>query len=371
MRMLAPRLAHPFMRILQVTPRVAPFVGGVETHVREVSRRLQAAGADVSILTLNVGGELPTEDALDGVPVRRVHAHLEVGDLFASPELYRRVRSGGYDVVHVQSYHTLVAPTAMAAAARAGVPFVITFHGGGHTSALRNRIRGAQITMLGPLARRAAALVAIADFEIEHYGRRMRIPESRWVKIPNGADLPPPSADRAPEPGTLVVSPARLEKYKGHQRVLRALPHVVRAIPDVHLWIAGKGPYENDLHELAGELGIADRVEISVVDRQTLADRMSDAAVATLVSDFESHPLAALEAMSLGVPVVVAHNSGMAELADRGLARSVATDAPPEALAAAILEQIRAPIAATVDIPSWDDCATRLLELYARISARA
>jgi glycosyltransferase involved in cell wall biosynthesis len=359
------------MRILQVTPRVAPFVGGVETHVREVSRRMKAAGADVSILTLNIGGDMPREDTLDGVPVRRVRAQVEAGDLFASPELYRRVREGDFDVVHVQSYHTLVAPTAMAAATRADVPFVITFHGGGHTSALRNRIRGAQITMLGPLVRRAAALVAIADFEIEHYGRRLRIPRDRWVKIPNGADLPTPSLGRAPEPGTLIVSPARLERYKGHQRVLRALPHIAREVPDVRLWIAGRGPYEDDLRALATELSIADRVEISVVDRQVLADRMSSAAVATLVSDFESHPLAALEAMSLGVPVVVAHNSGMAELADRGLARSVPTDAAPEALAAAIVEQIRAPIAATVDIPSWRDCTARLLELYERVSARA
>ena len=359
------------MRILQVTPRVAPFVGGVETHVREVSRRLQAAGADVSILTLNVGGDLAPQDTLDGVPVRRVRAHLEAGDLFASPELYRCVRTGGFDVVHVQSYHTLVAPTAMAAAARAHLPFVITFHGGGHTSALRNRIRGAQITMLGPLARRAAALVAIADFEIEHYGRRMRVPEGRWVKIPNGADLPAPSADRQPEPGTLIVSPARLEQYKGHQRVLHALPHVIREVPDARLWIAGKGPYEEQLRALATELGIADRVEISVVDRQMLADRMSSAAVATLVSDFESHPLAALEAMSLGVPVVVAHNSGMAELADRGLARSVATTAAPEALATAIVEQIRVPITAAVDIPSWDECTARLLDLYERVGLRA
>lgn len=358
------------MRILQVTPRVAPFVGGIETHVREVSRRLLEAGHDVSILTLNVGGELPERDTLDGVPVQRVRARLEAGDLFASPELFRAIRRGGPDVVHVQSYHTLVAPTAMSAAVRARIPYVLTFHGGGHTSALRNRIRGAQLTLLGPLLRRAAALVAIADFEIADYGRRTGVDPARWVKIPNGADLPTPSPGRAAEPGTLIVSAARLERYKGHQRVIAALPHVLREVPDARLWVAGKGPYEPELRALAERLGVAGRVEISVVDRQTLADRMSGAAVATLVSDFESHPLAALEAISLGVPVVVADNSGMAELAARDLARAVPAEAPPETLAAAIVGQVRDPVRAAVEIPSWDDCAAALAELYARVAGR-
>ncbi|MCW2982840.1 MAG: glycosyl transferase family 1 [Conexibacter sp.] len=359
------------LRVLQVTPRVAPFVGGVETHVREVSRRLAALGVDVSIVTLNVGGQLAADDHLDGVPVRRVGAHVEAADLFFSPELYRYVRRGGFDVLHVQSYHTLVAPTAMAAAHRAGLPYVVTFHGGGHSSGLRNRVRAAQITALGPLLRRAAALVAIADFEIRHYGRRIGVPEARWVKIPNGADLPTPSPNHSAPPGTLIVSPARLEEYKGHHRVLRAFPHVLKEIPDARLWIAGRGPFEEHLRALSVELGVADRVEISVVDRQVLADRLSKASLATLISDFESHPLAALEAISLGIPVVLANNSGMAELASRGLARAVELTDSPEMHAAAMVQQIRNPVSADVHIPSWDECAAELRRLYERIATES
>jgi glycosyltransferase involved in cell wall biosynthesis len=247
---------------------------------------------------------------------------------------------------------------------------VVTFHGGGHSSRARNLVRGAQVTGLGPLLRRAAALVAIADFEVEHYGRRLRVAPERWVKIPNGADLPSPSRGSGQEPGTLIVSPARLEEYKGHHRVLRAFPHVLRQIPDARLWIAGRGPRENALRELARELGVADRVEIEAVDRQTLADRMVGAALVTLISDFESHPLAALEAMSLGVPVVVANNSGMSELAARGLALAVEIGDSPEKHAAAMVQQILTPLVVDIRVPTWDDCADDLRRLYEGIASR-
>jgi glycosyltransferase involved in cell wall biosynthesis len=220
------------------------------------------------------------------------------------------------------------------------------------------------------MLRRAAALVAIADFEIDHYGRPLGIPSERWAKIPNGADLPSPALGRAPQRGTLIVSPARLEEYKGHHRVLRAFPHVLREIPDARLWIAGRGPYENELRDLARELGVEERVEISVVDRQTLADRMSGAALAALLSDFESHPLAALEALSLGVPVVVANNSGMAELATRGLVRAIEVGDGPEAHAATMVQQIREPLVTDVHIPTWDECVDQLQRLYMRIASR-
>ena len=86
------------------------------------------------------------------------------------------MRAEGWDLVHVQCFHTFVAPLAMARSAAArGVPYVLTFHAGGHSSRLRNALRRPQLEALRPLLARAAALVAIADFEIERYSRMLRI----------------------------------------------------------------------------------------------------------------------------------------------------------------------------------------------------
>ena len=125
------------LRVLMVTPRFFPDVGGVETHVYEVARRLARASVDITILTTDRSGQLPTSEPLEGVTVRRVRAWPEQRDYYFAPEITRVITQGSWDVVHCQSYHTLVAPMAMLAALRAHIPYVVTFHGGGCTRCWR------------------------------------------------------------------------------------------------------------------------------------------------------------------------------------------------------------------------------------------
>ena len=358
----------PNLRVLQVTPRFAPSVGGVETHVLEVCRRLPCEGIKVAVLTADETGSLSAREVLDGIAVQRARAFPRGRDWMLAPALADMIRSGGWDVVHVQSYHTLVAPTAMAAAARARIPYILTFHGGGSSSRVRMSMRAGQLRALGPLLRRARALVAIADFEIREYGPLIGVAPSRWVKIPNGADLPP-GVTEIPSHGRLIMSVGRLEPYKGHRRVIAALPRVIEREPDARLWIAGSGPDEPILRRLAAKLGVADRVEIGGTDRTTMAGRLKGADVMVLLSDFETHPLAVLEAASLGIPAVVADNSGMAELAKQGFARAVSLGGPPEAHAEAILRAMNdAPHGPVGEIPTWDGCARELAALYQAVA---
>jgi len=103
-------------RILMVTPRYFPDMGGVETHVAEVSRRLARAGADITILTTDRTGRLPASEQIDGVTIRRARAWPAQRDYYFAPEIARVLTNEAWDVVHCQSYHTLVAPLAMLAA---------------------------------------------------------------------------------------------------------------------------------------------------------------------------------------------------------------------------------------------------------------
>ena len=52
--------------------------------------------------------------------------------------------------------------------------------------------------------------------------------------IRNGGTLPPAPAGTVAVPGR-IVSSGRLERYKGHQRAIAALPHVMREVPDAHV----------------------------------------------------------------------------------------------------------------------------------------
>lgn len=360
------------------TPYYLPHIGGVEQHVAEVARRLAAApGVCVTVLTTGQELGLPETETRDGVEIRRFAAHPRGRDWLFAPSLARAITTGPWDVLHLQSYHTLVAPLAMRAAARSGLPYVVTFHGGGHSSQLRTRARRLQRRALGPLLRRAARLVAVAEFEITSYGKELGLGSERFALIPNGVDLPADDgAVVPPQPGgPLIASVGRLERYKGHQRLLAALPQVLRSEPDARVWIAGSGPYESALWRQATALGIRDRVEISAVpitERQAMAGRLRGTDLVVLLSDFETHPVAALEALGLGRPLLVGTGSGLGELADRGLARAVDPSSSPEILAEAILRELRDPLAPVVSaLPTWDACADGLLDLYRETARHA
>ena len=126
------------LRMLMATPRYFPFMGGVENHVYEVARRLARQGVDITVLTTDTSGQLPADELSEGIKIRRVRAWPTQRDYYFAPDVYRLIRRGDWDIVHIQSYHTLVAPLAMLAARRARIPYVLTFHGGGHSSRLRN-----------------------------------------------------------------------------------------------------------------------------------------------------------------------------------------------------------------------------------------
>lgn len=368
-------MSPPRLRVLMVSARYLPLVGGVELHVHEVARRLAAREIEVTILTTDPSQTLPRKERSNGVEIRRVPAWPARRDYYFAPGMYAQIARAHCDLVHIQGYQTLVAPIALLAARRRHLPTVLTFHAGGHSSALRQAIRPAQLRVLRPLLARADRLVALAPFEADQYSRRLRIPRDRFAIIPNGSDLPAAEAAGVVRDDSLIASLGRLERYKGHHRVIAALPYVLERRPDARLWIGGTGPQEAALAQLAAELGVADRVEIRgvpVEQRAQMAKELASVKVVASMSEFETQPIAALEALSLGCRLVVAAAPGLRALAEAGLATELPLESAPQDLAAAILRELdRGPVLEPPpSLPTWQECADELLALYRSVIAR-
>ncbi len=367
------------LRILQLTARYAPFVGGVEVHTQEVAKRLAARGHRVTVATTDPSGQLPAREVVDGVEVVRVGAWPADRDWYLAPGLLRQVGARRWDVVHLQGVHTLVPPMGALAAILGRRRFVLTFHSGGHPSALRNRARGLQWRLLAPLLRRASALVAVSRFEADRFSAALGVPRDDIEVIRNGAELPGldrlAALPRVPSPaerdGALLVSLGRLERYKGHHRVIAAMPALRAARPGTRLLVAGSGTYEPDLRRLVDDLDLADAVTIASVPRDELPDTLASASLVTLLSDYEAHPVAVMEALAARRPVLVADTSGFRELAEEGLVHAIPVDAPPEAVAEAIAIELDRPAPETAPVlPTWDDTTDALEALYRRVVAR-
>lgn len=359
-----------------VSANCYPVMGGVETHIHEVAPRLVEAGIDVTVLATDLTRALPVAEEVRGVKIRRVSAWPRNRDYYFAPQIYRDVRNGRWDVVHCQGYHTLVAPIGMVGAIRSRIPYVVTFHSGGHASAMRNRLRGVQRKLLRPLLARADRLIAVSRFERSLFQRGLRLPAELFTIIPNGANLP--AIDHSGDPSDperpLVLSVGRLERYKGHHRIIRAFPGVLRDVPGAQLRIAGVGPYANALESLIAQLSLGDHVEIRAVepaDRFGMAKLLTQARLVVLLSEYEANPVAVMEALGIGRPVLVADTSGLHDLAEDGLVTAVSLGSTAEDLAASIVKLLRdGQRASGVRLPTWDGCAQELLQVY-RAAARA
>jgi glycosyltransferase involved in cell wall biosynthesis len=363
------------LRLLLVTPRFPPELGGTEIHTAEIAKRLAASGVRVTVLAADRTGSVRSRDQVldpgwrDTVRVIRVRAWPSHRDYYFAPAMYRLITRGEWDIVHIHSYHTLVAPLAMGAAFRAGLPYLLTFHGGGHSSSFRDRLRSLQLALLRPLLMRADRLIVNSQFEAGFYAHHLNLPPSEFVVVPNGSDLPrAPATQLPPKDPNLIASVGRLERYKGHHRVLKALPHVLEHRPQIRLWIAGAGPYERELLKLARRLGVGEHVEIRPItagQRDHMAHELSRAALVVLLSEFESNCMTVLEAAGLGLSVLVADQTGLAELAQDGLARAIPLQSTPHEIASAILHQLDNPHSPSpATIPTWDEVTERLLRVY-------
>ncbi len=365
----------PRPRVLQVVQRFYPELGGTETHVAEVARRLaERSDLNLSVLATDRSGDLPRREQMHGYQVIRRRSWPRQQDYYFSPGLARVIATGGWDLVHFQGIHTLVPPVGMLAANLARIPYVLSFHSGGHSSDLRSAGRGAQWKVLTPLLRRAERLIAVSRFERSHFSAVTGIAPSRFAVLPNGGALPPVPTPLSPVPGR-IVSSGRLEKYKGHHRVIQALPLIRRVRPEAHLVVLGSGPYEPQLRALAEDLGVGQAVQwrsLPPGERGAMAQELAQASVMAAMSSYEAHPVAVMEAVTLGLPVVGCDVAGIGDLVEDGLVRGIAAEAGSAVMAEALL-QVLDEVAARgqqphqlvdVALPTWESSAEGLAQIY-------
>src|ERR1700722_3383321 len=217
------------LRVLMVAARYLPDMGGIETHVHEVSRCLAKSGDfEITVLATDRTRSRPQHEFIDGVTVLRVPAWPRSRDYYLAPGIASVVgQRGRWDIVHCQGIHTPVPLLAMLTARRVRTPYMVTFHTGGHTLAHRNALRGIQWRVAGPLLRKAASLVPGGRFEADSLSAQPHLGDKPIAVIRNGGTLPPPPAGTRVIPGR-IVSCGRLEGYKGHHRIIEALPDIIR-----------------------------------------------------------------------------------------------------------------------------------------------
>lgn len=200
--------------------------------------------------------------------------------------------------------------------------------------------------------------------------------------IPNGISPPPPAADRlsltrqwgidAGQP--LLVCVGRLAPEKNQRLLIHALAH----LPQGFAVLVGDGAAKPGLVELAQALGVADRVIFAGV-RRDARSIMAAADLVVVPSLREGFPLAVIEAMQSGTPLIASAVGGIQELIRDGETAVVVPADDAAALAAAVsrllvdpmlASRIAAAAAAEARTMNEDVMADSYLDLYSRLSFR-
>ncbi|MGD9804929.1 MAG: glycosyltransferase family 4 protein [Hyphomicrobiaceae bacterium] len=362
------------LRIVMVAHKFPPFIGGIEMHVQQVGSRMAAMGHSVSVITADPEGTLPSEETISGMSITRVRAYPRTSDIFFAPGVFNKIGPGSCDVIHVQGYHTLTPPVAILAAMRSRIPFVMTFHSGGHSSNSRQWLRAPQHAAMRPLVRQAARLIGVSRFEADRFSELVGVARNRFEVVPNGAQFETPKLTSSPDLNApLIISIGRLERYKGHHLVIEAFADLVRRRPTARLKVLGEGPFKTDLIAQVKHLGLTESVEVGGIPperRQEMAKTMASASLIVQMSEYEAHPIATLEALSLGRPVLAADTSGFTEMAEDGLIRCIPLNSTASEIAAAMEWEIDHPRLPTpFKLPTWEECTNSLIRIYRDVIA--
>lgn len=115
----------------------------------------------------------------------------------------------------------------------------------------------------------------------------------------------------------LVLTVARFTPQKGHTALLAAIPTILEREPHAKFLLVGRGPEQASIEEQVRDTGLGDAVRL-LGQRDDVADLLASADLFVLPSHFEGLPLALLEAMADGVPVITSEVGGTVEAIGSG-----------------------------------------------------
>ena len=328
------------MKIALLSDCYLPRLGGIEVQVHDLAARLIGRGHEVVVLTATPGmhGERGGYvDEVDGVAVHRLALRLpfELPVNPLAPRLLRqRLAEGEFDVAHI--HMGVVSPFAVDCArvtTGMGLPTAMTWHC--MLGALEPVFRATRYVRRW--ASRGVAMSAVSAVAAEPLQRIVGsegvvnvlcngIDVDRWASPAEG--VPTREADNGN--GVRVVAAMRLAARKRPMPLLRIMVRVRTLVPTetaISLEILGDGPDRGRLerfietHDMRGWVRLSGRVSRDEV-RATYA--AADIYVAP--APLESFGIAALEARTVGLPVVGRLGSGLEEFVKDGLNGYLAAD---------------------------------------------
>jgi phosphatidylinositol alpha-mannosyltransferase len=375
----APRTS---LRIGIVAENYFPTLGGIQEHVLHLRRFLVAAGAEVTVLTGDVGpvdGPAGPPDADERVErvgpavrygVNGTYTYATFG-LQAARRVRQLLRERAFDVVNLHGPCDAGLPTLVNTLYRG--PKVLTLH----SCFPHAWWRHLAVPYYRWVFRRAAGVIAVSPATRDAMARYARF--SAQI-VPNGVDAAYWAAGRSTpayrEPGTrTLVYLGRLEARNGFDLLLEAFTRVARARPEVRLLVAGDGPLREQYQRAIPD-DVRGRVRFLGAVYGERPGLFASSDLMIIPARAIGFSIMVLESFAAGLPVVALPALGVGQAGDHWRNVLLAGEPTAESLATATLAALdgdhAARIAAGRDIAAeydWSAVGPRILQVLERAAA--
>ena len=307
------------MKILQVSNRFYPYIGGTENYVYNLSKELVRMGHKVTVICAREPGI--DSGIVDGIEVIRTKYIFKIANTNITPLLPLEILKQDFDVIHSYVPHPWSVDWAALFAFILRKPLVITYNNDipekGKYRILTwvyNRIFLKFVLFIskGIITTQKSYI----DFSkvLKKYKKKIRV-------IPCGVDLDkffPIETEKAITKKVFFLSILdEYHRYKGLDYLLKAFTKVVDEQKDVLLIVGGDGVLRQEYENMAKDLGISRYVNfVGRIPEEELNRYFNECDVFVLPSissDQEGFGIVALEAMACAKPLIVTNIIGAAE----------------------------------------------------------
>ncbi len=328
--------------------------GGVERVVYEICRRLVEMGHYVEVISLNTKSA-PESEIMEGFKVHRASV-IQLTELIGVqssfslhvlPLALRIAKNQSFDIIHAHNLFFFTTIMALILKRWLKKPLVVTMHLGSleHIVGIYKVPALIYLQSVGRLILHQSERIIAVSQAVSEHAQKLGVPQRNLRVIPNGVDLEKfqPNCHRLfTRDHVNVVFIGRLIFNKGPQYIVEAAPTVLKEFPHVKFKFIGDGPLRKDLEQRVKNLKLESVFEF-VGLKDNIPALLQDADLLVRPSLLEGMPLAVLEAMACGLPVVATSVGGTAELIDDKVNGLLIEPANSAQLAAGLLEVLKNP----------------------------
>ncbi|PWB54265.1 MAG: hypothetical protein C3F06_05225 [Candidatus Methanoperedenaceae archaeon] len=192
----------------------------------------------------------------------------------------------------------------------------------------------------------ARSVVTISDYNMNHLRDKIGI-KNRIEVIRCGIDIDrfSPLRKSMINDGIKLLTVTRLVEKKGLEYLIRAIPTVIKEIPDCDLIIVGSGPLNDHLHHLVHDLELeghiqfkGDQSDFELMHYYENAEMFILPCIIAENGDRDGIPVAIMEAMAMELPVISTIVSGIPELVEDGISGILVSQKDEAAIADAVIK---------------------------------